>query len=197
MLSRFLSLEKWWTNQPRDKHCHPQSHDGHRDTHTVQGGQKLSHCHDIFMSLCPSDFICHVIHCTVTAVSDKLARGTVVQEFKYVPILWNNSLSFRGGFHIAWCLWDSRPLRLSTVCHFLPGIHGLVISLPIVLAGQRPTWLQLAIVHNCLYDLMVVQQSALSKRLFPCLYFFLSYLTPGKLNCEIRVQWNCHPGFDI
>lgn len=44
-------------------------------------------------------------------------------------------------------LWDSRPLRLSTSCHFLPGIRGLLISLPITLARQRLTWPRHAFVH--------------------------------------------------
>lgn len=57
-------------------------------------------------------------------------------------------------------LWDSRPLRLSTVCHFLPGIRGLVISLPIVLARQWPTWLQRSSVHSSVYGHMVVPRSA-------------------------------------
>lgn len=71
--------------------------------------------------------------------SDKLARGTFLQELEFVPSVWNNFLSWVYSTSPD-VLWDSRPLRLSTVCHFLPGICRLVISLPIVLARQWATW---------------------------------------------------------
>ena len=44
----------------------------------------------------------YLISSTVDYQSDNLGSGTVTQESKYVPSLWNNFLSFRGGLHVAW-----------------------------------------------------------------------------------------------
>lgn len=77
-------------------------------------------------------------------------------------------------------LWDSRPLRLSTVCHFLTGIHGLVISLPIVLARQWPTWPHLFFVHGCFYGpgCVMISMSIPVKNII-----FFAFLFPLPFNC--------------
>lgn len=94
-------------------------------------------------------------------------------------------------------LWDSRPLRLSTVCHFLPGIRGLVISLPNVLARQWPTWLQRFFVHGCFYGPMVVPWSAhvhyCQKHYFLCFPFSFPHLTVGKLISATVIRFNIIP----
>lgn len=51
-------------------------------------------------------------------------------------------------------LWDSRPLTLSTMCHFLFGIHRSGKSLPIVPAKQPPTQ-PFLFVHDYFCGLMV------------------------------------------
>lgn len=50
------------------------------------------------------------------------------------------SFSLIANVTLAVTLWRSRPPRLFFAwCHFLPGIRGLVISLPITLARPRPS----------------------------------------------------------
>lgn len=126
--------------------------------------------------------------------SDKLATATVLQELEFVPSVWNNFLS--GVYSTSPdVLWDSRPLRLSTVCHFLPRIRRLVISLPIVLARQWPTWSQLVFLHSCFMALWLCHSQhkfSTVKTLFCVLFFFLSHLTFGKLN-RSRIHFNRIP----
>ena len=105
-------------------------------------------------------------------------------------------------------MWDSRPLRLSTVCHFLPGICGLVISLPIVLARQRPTCCATSLSVAAFMALWLCHGQHMSttvkkkkKIQFPLLFFFLYSFTLGKLSYEISaMELSCvsarFPGFD-
>lgn len=69
------------------------------------------------------------------------------KEIMFLFVKKKKAFSLSVNVPLADVLWDSRPLRLSTSRHFLPGIRGLVISLPITLARQRLTWPRRAFVH--------------------------------------------------
>lgn len=197
MLSRYLSLDE--SDGPTSQETNTVASRAMMGTDTLMlCREELCHSCVNSRSLRPSEFISCVTHCTVTVVSGRLARGAAVQELEYLPILWNNFLSFRGGLHTAW--W-SVGFKASEAFHSVsfppwnPWISHITSYCPCRAAAH------LAAACHCPQPLIwpygcatVSTCPALSKRLFPCLFFFfLSYLTPGKLNSEIRVQWNCHP----
>lgn len=144
----------------------------------------------------PSEFffLYRTLYC---CQSDKLARETATQESKYVPSLWNNFLSFRGGLHIAWCSVGFKASEAFRGVSFPPWnlwISHITSYIPCQAAAYLATALLCPWLLLWLYGCATVSTCPLlSKTLFSLLFFFLSRLTVGKLSCEIWVQWNCHP----
>lgn len=88
-------------------------------------------------------------------------------------------------------LWDSRPLRLSTDCHFLSGIYESVISLPIVRAKMQPTLH--FFVWGYFYGLTVVPAYPLKNLVLAFPFHFLFNIWKIRLRNGTVIHFNIIP----
>lgn len=126
-------------------------------THTQRREAQTQHVDFCLVLIYQNSACVGTPHCTAVWMAS-LPKGYRYQNMCRLSEI----ISFPSGWtHMAWCsVGFTVALRLSIVCHFLPGIHGLVISLPIVFAKQWPTWPQSHSVDGCFYGLTVMPQSA-------------------------------------